>query len=469
MQTQAPNRAHVMVAALFALSCVVLTIFVWLSFGGSVPFAPQGYELRILFPNASNLYPGADVRIAGVNVGKVVSIKPRELSTEATIELQRRYAPLPSDALAMIRNKTLLGETYVELSPGTANARKLPDDALLSSQNVQQIQTIDEVLDAFNAPTRAKLQQFLVELSAGLKGQGESINDALGNLAPTAQEISQVSNILDQQRAGLSVLLHDGSAVIQQVGDRQANLQQIVTAGNEVLATTAARNQALTGTVDALPPFLSDLRATMASADSAALQGGPTLKALLPAAPLIAPALDALNRTAPQLRSTLERLAPVLSQLKPSLPALDRVLTEVKPFSKAVTAAGAQLDPMLSVISLYRNELVSAFSNIGDAFEGSYPSASGPALHYVRGIDVIMNEDAFGWSYRPGSNRYNPYVAPGGVSNLSSVLHAFDCYNTKNPTPIPVLGTGSAPPCVLQGPWRFQGLTQDYPHVQANR
>jgi phospholipid/cholesterol/gamma-HCH transport system substrate-binding protein len=368
----------------------------------------------------------------------------------------------------MIRNKTLLGETYIELTPGTSTARKLPDDALLSTQNVAQIQTIDEVLDAFNAPTRAKLQQFLVEMAAGLKGQGESINDALGNLTPTAQEIGEVSNILSQQRASFAVLLHDGSGVLQQLGDREADVRGIVTAGDQVLTVTAARNHSLTSTVDAMPAFLSDLRTTMTDADSAALQGGPTIKALLPAAPLIAPALDSLNGIAPQLRSTLEKLGPVLTELKPSLPALDRVLTDVKPFSNVLAAAGRQIDPMLAVISLYRNELVSAFSNVGDAMEGSYPSASGPALHYVRGIDVILNEDAFGWAYRPGSNRYNPYVAPGGVTNLSSVLHAFDCYNTSNPTPIPVLSTSGAPPCILQGPWKFQGLSQDFPHVTAD-
>jgi phospholipid/cholesterol/gamma-HCH transport system substrate-binding protein len=469
MQTQAPNRTRVTVAALFALSCIGLTIFVWLSFGGSIPFAPKGYEVEILFPNASNLNAGSDVRLAGVNVGKVVAISHRRLSTEATIELQSRFAPLPSDALAIVRNKTLLGESYIELSPGTAGARPIPDGGLLSSHNVEQIQTIDQVLGFFDPGTRARFKQFMREFAAALAGRGTDINDALGNLAPTAQDIADVSRTLDIQRDSLGILLHDGSGVLQALGGREAALQELVTAGNQVLAVTAARNQELTGTVDALPPFLSDLRTTMTIAGDAALQAGPTLQALLPAAPLLSPALNSLGALAPQLRSTLRDLSPVLSALGPAVPALDRVISTVTPFSRAISAAGVQLDPILSVVQLYRQELVSLFANVGDGMQASLPTADGTLLHYVRGIDVITNEDAFGWAYRPGTNRYNPYIKPGGVTNLVHGLQAFDCANTSNPVPIPVIGTGGPPPCKVQGPWTSQGLTLDFPHVQPAR
>lgn len=457
------------IAALFALSCVGLTIFVWLSFGGSVPFAPKGYEVRILFPDASNLQVGGDVRISGVNVGKVVAISHRELSTEATIQLDQRFAPLPSDALAIIRNKTLLGETYIDLTPGTPAAAKIPDGGLLSSQNVEQIQTIDQVLGTFDARTREQFKQFMAEFAAGLKGRDTDINDALGNLAPTAQEIATVSQVLDQQRSSLAVLLHDGSGVLQSLGQREADLQSVVDAGDQVLAVTATRNRALTATVNALPPFLSDLRSTMAIAGTAALQAGPTLKALLPAAPLLSPALDSLDALAPQLRSTLSGLLPVVKALGPALPALDHLIARVRPFSEAVTKAGEQIDPMLAVVSLYRQELVSLFANVGDGMQASLPGPGGTPLHYVRGIDVITNEDAFGYAYRPGTNRYNPYIKPGGVTNLVTGLQAFDCANVSNPVPIPVFGTGGPPPCHQQGPWTFEGMSLDYPHVQAGK
>ena len=76
----------------------------------------------------------ADVRISGVPVGKVKTIEPDKETgrSDVVIELQSRYAPLPSDARAILRQKTLLGETYVELTPGTPDAAPVPEDGALA-------------------------------------------------------------------------------------------------------------------------------------------------------------------------------------------------------------------------------------------------------------------------------------------------------------------------------------------------
>jgi len=73
METGTPSITKVISMALFALSCVGLLLFLWLSFGGAIPFNPQGYRVRIAFPDAGQLADQADVRIAGVSVGKVLS------------------------------------------------------------------------------------------------------------------------------------------------------------------------------------------------------------------------------------------------------------------------------------------------------------------------------------------------------------------------------------------------------------
>ncbi len=83
MVTQAPKRSAVLAALAFTLSCVGLMIFVWTQFGGTIPFQPQGYRIHALFKETGLLVPNADVRISGVNVGKVASVRAarRELAT----------------------------------------------------------------------------------------------------------------------------------------------------------------------------------------------------------------------------------------------------------------------------------------------------------------------------------------------------------------------------------------------------
>src|SRR4029450_8862551 len=130
MQKQAPSTARILVAVGFTLSCFALLLFLWVTFGGPVPFKPESYRFTADFPEAITLSKEADVRIGGVSVGKVkdIGLAPDSEcqkdpatcnTTRATIEIDPQYAPISSDARAILRQKTLLGETYVELTTGS--------------------------------------------------------------------------------------------------------------------------------------------------------------------------------------------------------------------------------------------------------------------------------------------------------------------------------------------------------------
>ena len=76
MQKAAPSVGRIAAMVVFALSCFGLLLFLWLSFGGSVPFKPKGYRVTASFAEASQLATEADVRISGVPVGRVKAIEP---------------------------------------------------------------------------------------------------------------------------------------------------------------------------------------------------------------------------------------------------------------------------------------------------------------------------------------------------------------------------------------------------------
>ncbi len=116
-----PSLGRILTMLVFALSCFGILLFLWLSFGGSVPLQPQGYRVTVGFPEATQLAKEADVRISGVHVGKVKSVEGRTDRTGLTdtvLEIDPRFAPIPRNTRAILRQKTLLGETYVELTPG---------------------------------------------------------------------------------------------------------------------------------------------------------------------------------------------------------------------------------------------------------------------------------------------------------------------------------------------------------------
>ena len=75
MQKQAPTVGRILVMVGFALSCFGLILFLWVAFGGATPFAAKGYQVKVNFANAGQLATQADVRISGVPVGKVDTVK----------------------------------------------------------------------------------------------------------------------------------------------------------------------------------------------------------------------------------------------------------------------------------------------------------------------------------------------------------------------------------------------------------
>src|SRR3712207_244266 len=127
MNTGGMRPRAVAVMAAFALSCLGLLLFLWLSFGGPVPLDPKGSRVTAQFTEATTLATEADARISGVPVGKVKTIEPDQVTgrSDVVMEIRSRYATLPSDVRATLRQKTLLGETYVELTPGSGDAEPI--------------------------------------------------------------------------------------------------------------------------------------------------------------------------------------------------------------------------------------------------------------------------------------------------------------------------------------------------------
>src|SRR4051794_2975214 len=137
MDKRAISPGRIAVALVFALSCFGLLLFLWVSFSGSIPLQAKGYRVNLLLPSASGLPAQADVRISGVPVGKVASVGPDGNNTKAVLQIRSRYAPLRSDVQATVRRKTLLGEAYVELSPGSRTARSLTENATIPTSHVR--------------------------------------------------------------------------------------------------------------------------------------------------------------------------------------------------------------------------------------------------------------------------------------------------------------------------------------------
>ena len=176
MQKEGPSFGRIAAMVIFALSCFGLLTFLWISFGGSVPLKPKEYQLKINFPEATTLAEAADVRIAGVTVGKVRSkdLDKSANRTNVVLKIDPKYAPLPNDTRAILRQKTLLGETFVELSPGNRSSGMLPDGGTLKNNRVEPTVELDEILRTFDPSTKKAFRDWVQESGLQIKGTAPS-------------------------------------------------------------------------------------------------------------------------------------------------------------------------------------------------------------------------------------------------------------------------------------------------------
>lgn len=464
MQTKAPSLKQVLVPALFALLCIVLTFAVWQKFGGTTPLKAKGYRATLTLPQASNLFAGADVRVAGVNIGKVKRVTRAGNRAKVEIDVKPDFVPLRQGAAAKLRTKTLLGEAYLAIDPGLPSAQPIKDGGALTVAGAAPQQRLDDVLETFGPATRGDLRDVFAGVATAFRGRSSDVSDTLGDAPELTANLQTVLTTLDRQRPQLQQLIAGGADVLQAAGDRDADLRSAIVSGSQALDATGRRDRALAATVRALPPFARRLTAAANDLDAAATDLTPAVAALRPAARLLPSTLAEVNRAAPTFRTLLRTLTPTLQAGVRGLPALRRLVDSAAPALDQAYPAARQLIPLLQLFAASRRSVVGTFANVSQIQNGTIIGPGGKRIHYGNGLPTIWNEIVGGWIKRLPTNRQNPYPKPDSALDVGgSGLKSYDCRNTGNTLYLAAIG--SAPECQTQGPWTFNGVTATFPHL----
>jgi ABC-type transporter Mla subunit MlaD len=455
MQTRAPDAGKIALAVAFALSCFALLLFLWVSFGGPTPFSAQSYRFTAYFPEATQLGKESDVRISGVSVGKVkeIALAPpqqringRDL-TEATIEIEPRFAPVSAQSRAILRQKTLLGETYVELAPGSAgdpvalgdsgsetDAESIPDGGSLGLAQVEEAAQVDEIFNAVDAETRQAARQWAAGTAASVRGRALDINDSLGNLAPFVDDAARITRLVRGQRPEVARLIRDGGAVLEAISRDEADLRGAITGTEATLGGLADANEALAESIQILPTFEQEATLTLARLDDLQRSARPVVRELLPVADDVPPTLRSARRLAPSLRQLFLDLDPVLDAAATGLPATRRLLGGLAPLLDAIDPLLANLNPVIRYLFAYRNIVTAFLTGPPLGVTNTLPQIAGqPApRHYLRILSYVSRETLSVHPARLDSNRGNAYVQPRGYIDHPSELafENFDCKNT---------------------------------------
>jgi phospholipid/cholesterol/gamma-HCH transport system substrate-binding protein len=491
MQKQAPSLGRILAAVGFALSCFGLMLFLWVSFGGPVPLRPDSYRITAYFPEATQLAVESDVRIGGVSVGRVKELElgpPSQRvngkdTTAAVIEIKPEFAPISSDARAIVRQKTLLGESYVELAPGTGAAEPapvslgayanvtdaeaqavepIPEDGELAIARTTEATQIDEIFNALDEETRAAAQRWLAGSATAVDGRGLDLNDALGNLGPFLGDASEITATVRAQRPAVRGVIRDAGLVFRALSEDDAALRGAVTGLDDSFGGFADANAALAESVRILPTFENEALLTLARLDDFEVHARPLVDELLPVAGDVSPTLRSLRRAAPHLRSLFEDLDPLLDAAEDGLPALRDFVAELRPALAALEPFLANLNPVVRFLTAYRERVATFIANPPSGVSSTLPPVPGqPApRHYLRTLSYLSQESLAVHPFRLATNRGNGYITPNGyLESLVSdrIFPNFDCRNTdfspqsQDPDEQQVPPFQAAPPDVNNG------------------
>ena len=318
-----------LIAVVFIL---VFTVGPYLAFTKHIPFTSYGYELKATFANSANIAQKSPVRIAGVEVGKVISSERDGDATTITFTVDDTGRPIHENAFASIRPRIFLeGNFFVELDPGSPSAPELKSGGTIPISRTSTAVQIDEVLTALQSPVRADLGRLLESYGAALTHEPTAAEDLQG--------LPQVAGLSGGQ--ALNKIFQFGgeagkysSQVLQALsGTEPHDLARMIAGTGRTAEAFAANQQDLQGLID---NFETVTGALANQSDNLAT----TVRLLAPTLKTAHASFVSLNNSLPPLRTYAIELTPAVAELPGLINASKPWLAQVRPLLSGKEAGG---------------------------------------------------------------------------------------------------------------------------------
>ena len=322
------------------------------------------YEVRAIFDDAAYIVKGEDVKVAGAVVGEIKTLDvTKDKRAALTLKISKPgFSPFHKGARCTIRPQSLIGEKFVECSPGPDNApelEKIEDgpgkgEHLLPVEATSSPVDLDLVNDTLRLPFRQRLALIINEFGTGLAGRGAELNQAIHRANPALRETDRVLAVLADQNKVLANLATESDRALGPIAERRKRVSGFINNADKTAQATAERRVDIQRGLERLPSYLRELRPTLADLESVADEFTPVLADLRTAAPDLArfigqlgpfsnasiPALASLGDAADVGRPALERSRPLIRDLSTFAKDAGPVSKNLDDLTKSVDETG---------------------------------------------------------------------------------------------------------------------------------
>ncbi|MEU4377239.1 MlaD family protein [Pseudonocardia alni] len=346
----------------FAALCAVIFGYLWVNSGGRIPLiTQQSYEVKVPLADADNLVRLSDVKMQGVNVGRIKDVQVDGDRAVATMELDPVAAPLHDGASVTVRNKTLIEESYLDLADGSG--AEVTDGSTLPDGSGRGSVQVDDVLASLDPETRNSLAGVLQKSGAATQGRRDDVGRTVGGLGDLGREGSTTLTALADQSDDLRSLVSSTTGVLQALDTRRGQIAQLVGDSRTVFQTVADNRTDVEGLVRRLPPVLNTARDASGSLKTLAGSLAPVAANLDEASPSLSAALQELPQTSADLRGLLPSLDTTLDRAPDTLQRVPRLADDVSELVPTLQVNLSDLNPALAFVEPYGRDIAGFFTN----------------------------------------------------------------------------------------------------------
>ena len=212
------------------------------------------------FPRAVSVYKGTDVRILGVNVGRVTAVIPEGNSVRVDMEYDAKYK-VPTDAKAVIVTPTLVADRFVQLTPAYHGGALMADGADIPLPDTgvpveldriyASLRDLSEALGPNGVNKDGTLDHLLQAGAKNLKGEGRLGNQMLtrlsqaadtfgrgsGDLFATVTQLAKFSQVLGNNDRLVRAFIKDLSGMSSSLVGERVELQRALGAVARAVGT----------------------------------------------------------------------------------------------------------------------------------------------------------------------------------------------------------------------------------------
>ena len=222
----------------------------------TVAGADDTHTYKLEMYDAFGLVPDAEVKVAGVNTGKITDLDVNsEKRALVTVELTGPLSVLGDQTECKSEPQSLIAEYFLDCQPA---GDPLPDGATVPKLITQTVQN-DLVLNTLRLPYRQRLSLLINEFGTALAGNPENLNEAIRMGAPALQDLHKALRLLADQSRTIAQLNVDSDEIMGKLAERSDDVVRFIREAGDTAVASAERRDDLSTDFDLLDDVLREL------------------------------------------------------------------------------------------------------------------------------------------------------------------------------------------------------------------